>query len=229
MLLRAHSLPWADPLIREARRRMWRRRLLAALVGVFAAAGVAVGSYALVARAGGGSVTAPRIAFPRASARYRVVASVLRISGKGRHLNEACLFVLDSRPPAGCGGVAVTGVDFGQIRGLTRGETREWQTPVLRLTGRWDGKVFSVISASPAKLSEQTIPTEPNCLAHRAGPRVRPSQAAITKASEQVSLLQSGPCGRSYYFLAAVADHRTVSYLHRRFGSSILVAGWLTP
>ena len=229
MFLRTHALPWADPLIREARRRMWRRRLLATLVGMIAAAGIAVGSYALVARAGGGSATPPRSASPTASAEYSVVASVLHISGKGRHLNEACLFILDSRPPAGCGGVAVTGLDFGHIRGIARGGTIEWQTPVLRLVGRWNGKVLSVISAAPAKLSQQTIPAQPNCLAHRAGPVVRPSQRAIAKAGETVSLLQSGPCGHSYYFLAAVADHRTVSYLHRKFGKSILVAGWLAP
>jgi len=230
MLLRTYALPWADPLIREAKQRMWRRRLLFGLVGVFAAIGIAVGSYALVARAGGGSATPPRIASATAHAEYSVVASVLHDSGKGRHLSEACFFILDSRPPAGCGGVAVTGLDIRHIRGAARWpKTTEWQTPVLRLTGRWNGKVFSVISAAPAKLSQQTIPAQPNCLAHRAGPVVRPSQRAIAKASADVSLIQSGPCGHSFYFLAAVADHRTLSYLHRKFGRSILVAGWLTP
>jgi hypothetical protein len=229
MFLRAHAIHWADPLIGEAKQRMWRRRLLVALAAVVAATGVAVGSYALVARPAGGSLPAPRIAAPPTSAEYSLVAAVLHISGKGRHLNEACWIWSDSLPSAGCGGVTVTGFDFGHIHRVTRWGTSEWQTSVLRLTGRWNGKVFSVMSASPAKLSEQTIPAQPNCLAHRSGPVVRPSQGEITQASEQVNLLQSGPCGHSYYFLAAVADHRTVAYLHRRFGESILVGGWLKP
>jgi len=104
-----------------------------------------------------------------------------------------------------------------------------WQTPVLRLTGQWNGKALNVTGVAPAKLSQQTIPAQPNCAAHRAGPVVRPSQQAIAKASADVNLLQSGPCGHSYYFLAAVADHRTVSYLHQKFGKAILVRGWLAP
>lgn len=210
---------------------MWRRRLLLAPAGSIAAIGSAVGSYALIARAVPGSATPLRGAPPATLPEYSVVASVLHISGPGRHLSEACYFILDSRPPAGCGGVAVTGLDLRHIRvaSARRGGTTEWQTPVLRLTGRWNGKAFSIVGAAPAKLSQQTNPAEPRCLAHRAGPVVRPPQRAIAEAADAVKLLQSGPCGRSYYFLAAVADHRTVSYLQRKFGKSIIVRGWLEP
>jgi hypothetical protein len=58
---------------------------------------------------------------------------------------------------------------------------------------------------------------------------VRPSNQALTKATRQVDILESGPCGHTYSFLVPAADHRTVSYLRRQFGKSILVAGWLQP
>jgi hypothetical protein len=215
-----------DPLIAEAKRRMRRRRLLAVLAALAIAATVALGTYALVAQ--GGAVRATTPGASRVSARYSVVASILHIGrAKGAAFERACLVSDLVLPPNGCGGVRVTGYRFDRIKGVVHYSGNEWRTPMLRVVGTWTGSVLRVTGASRASLAEQTIPSQPDCLSHRTGAIVRPSAQAVANAGRRVQLLQTGPCGHTYYFLAAAADRRTVAYLQRKFGKSILVAGWL--
>jgi hypothetical protein len=208
-----------DPLMAEAKRRARRRRLLGAVAGL----AVAVGAYLLVVPHGGGGSAVP----PSASPAYTTVAYVLHYPGSpsGAH-DVACLDVPYSA--SACAGVPVTGYPFSRVAGRTRQQLGGWTTPLLRLTGTWNGHVFSVAGASPSKPAR---PAQPNCAAHETGPLVRPSPSsyAYARAEAQAQILEGRPCGHTYWFLVAAADQRTVSYLRRQFGTSVLVAGVLRP
>jgi hypothetical protein len=134
--------------------------------------------------------------------------------------------LLTDVPGGGCSGIPVTGYPFNRVNGLQYVDGG-WQTPRLRLVGTWNDSVFTVTNASPSSASVNLA--EPDCRAHKTGPIARPSNQALTKAARQVNLLESMPCGHTYWFLVPAADRRTVSYLRGQFGKSILVAGWLQP
>jgi hypothetical protein len=211
-----------EPLIAEAKRRARQRRLLAALLAVAVGAGIVAAAYASVADRRGGSSPVS----PLAHSSYSLVTMVVNDPSKP-HLT-ACFAsaLLTDVPGGGCSGVPVTGYPFDRVSGLQY-VGGGWQTPRLRLVGTWNDSVFTVTKASPSSAAVNLA--QPNCLAHRTGPMVRPSNQALTKATRQVDILESGPCGHTYSFLVPAADHRTVSYLRRQFGKSILVAGWLQP
>src|SRR5919198_6769681 len=72
---------------------------------------------------------------------YRVVAPVLQTRGMRAPL--ACQTILQSLPPAGCGGVEVRGFDFESLHGVQRGGG-SWWTPQLLLVGTWNGRVLTL-------------------------------------------------------------------------------------
>jgi hypothetical protein len=214
-----------DPLIAEAKRRARQRRLLAALLAVAMGAGIAVAAYASVAESGGGS---PIPVSPVAQPLYSLRTMVVNDGSAGKPHLLACFAsaLMTDVPGGGCSGVPVTGYSFDRVSGLQYVDGG-WQTPLLRLVGTWNDTVFNVTNASPSSASVSS--PEPDCLAHKTGPTVRPSNQALTKATREVNILESMPCGHTYWFLVPAADQRTVSSLQRQFGKSILVAGWLQP
>lgn len=163
---------------------------------------------------------APR---PSANPTYALVAPVLRLAGDGRP--TACLAFLLSLPPAGCGGVPVTGYDFRHIPGTVHFHNRGWQTRPLHLLGTWNGRVLKLTRppipvgrASPAPTPPATCHTTPtsDALARR-----------LTDDHIRINMLSLLPCGANVWVLVAVADHETVSYIHKRYGRSVIVSGWL--
>jgi len=168
----------------------------------------------------------------QAAQRFEVVAPVLYWTTT--HRQVACLAVLASLPPAGCSGVRVTGYDF--KRELNAGEAitldgrAAWPTPSLRMVGTWNGHVFHVEHASLARASADTQPTPPRaCDASIITRTSRRLARRLTKHHAALNLLEVQACRHSGWTLVAVADRRTVSYIRRRFGHRVLVAGWLRP
>jgi hypothetical protein len=77
--------------------------------------------------------------------------------------------ILDSLPPAGCGGAKVLGLDPMTVEGAERFPNGTITTPSVKLTGTWDGKALTVTRPveQPAPRSpEQDEPVEipgPSC------------------------------------------------------------------
>jgi hypothetical protein len=216
-----------DPLIAEAKRRARRRRYLLAAIGVIAA-----GVIALAVSLGG---SPPRSsALPGLLAAHRgplyTVSTIVAHYGSARPDGQtlACegSLLMTNEPGGGCGGVPIADYDLQRFaeRSYPGGG---WDTPLLRLVGTWDGRLFHVTSATPTTTGSGG--SDPNCATHRFGPVVRVSNAALTELSQRIQLFGSGPCGHTYWFQVAAADHRTVSYLRHRFGQSVLVSGFLQP
>jgi hypothetical protein len=157
---------------------------------------------------------------------YRVVAPVLYLTRVGRPI--ACLNFPQSLPPAGCGGVPVRGYDFRHVARRIPFSRMGWQTPPLRLTGTWDGHVWTVRTASPAATSGESQPAPPKgCDGARTTPASRALTRALSRDRGRINLLVAQPCRRTAWVLVAVADAATVSYIHRRFGGEVIVSGWL--
>jgi hypothetical protein len=214
-----------DPIIAEAKRRSRRRRYLLAVIGVVAAGVIAL-AVSLAASHPQSSALPPPLA-DHPSPLYTVSTIVAHYgSSRGTLACESSILMTDE-PGGGCGGVPIAaGYDLQQFAGRSY-PGGGWDTPILRLVGTWDGRLFHVTSATPTKSG--TGGSDPNCAAHRSGPVVRLSNAEITDLSRRIELFGSGPCGHTYWFQVAAADHRTVSYLRHRFGSSVLVSGFLQP
>ncbi len=156
-------------------------------------------------------------------ATYVVSAPVLEMHGT----QTACDAILTSYPPAGCSGVPVRGYDFAHIPGVVRYGGMGWQTPVLRLTGRWDGHAL-VVSRVAATTTGQAPPDAPD--ACRAGPHPRGEALArriAHDAAPGMRLIAFGPCGRTAWVLVPVADRSTVRAIRLRYGKGVIVDGWL--
>ena len=216
-----------DTLIPEARLRA-RRRRLAAMAGIAlcVVAGVAVYESR-------GSDQSPIAASsPPAGARYTVTTLVVKAvdrDGSTHYIACESSVLMTNEPGGGCGGVPVTGYDFSRVPGLVSYPNGQWQTPRLRLVGKWTGHAFWVTRASPASHGS-LYAADPNCAAHRSGPLVRPSGRAISEAYRREGgdgVWQSGPCGRTWYFKVAVADPRTLSWFRQKFGKTVIVQGSL--
>ena len=160
-----------------------------------------------------------------AAGSYDVVAPVLYLRRAGRPL--ACLDVLESLPPAGCGGVAVKGYDFGHVAGVVRFGGMGWQTPPLRITGMWDGDALQVTGVARAA-TPSSGPSPPARCEHstRAGIALG---RAIARRPARIHLLELSPCRSKVWVLVAAADEATVSYLRDHFGRRVIVRGWLRP
>jgi hypothetical protein len=157
---------------------------------------------------------------------YEVVAPVLYLRRVGRPM--ACLNVLLSLPPAGCGGVPVRGYDFERSDGLVRFGAMGWQTPPLHIVGTWDGRALAVTSVAAASRSAEAQPDAPKaCDGSRTTPSSRRLAAAITRDHRRLHLLALQPCRTTVWVLVAVADRPTVSIIRRQFGARVMISGWL--
>ena len=157
---------------------------------------------------------------------YTVVAPVLYLRKVGTPL--ACLTVLESLPPAGCGGVPVTGYDFRHLVGRVRFHGMGWQSRhALRLVGTWNGHVLT-LTRPPSRVRRSTpAPSPPTTC--RPTPTGTALGRRITRAHMRLNMLELGPCGKTAWVLVAVADRATISFIHHRFGRSVIVTGWLRP
>jgi hypothetical protein len=180
----------------------------------------------VLAGCGGASHTATTQLPDRAgpvTATYVVSAPVLRVHG----VQTACDAILTSNPPAGCSGVPVSGYDFAHVPGVVRYGARGWQTPVLRLTGRWSGRAL-VVSRVSGTTAGQAPPAAPQRCAARPRPR---GEALVRRIANDESagmqLIAFGPCGRTAWVLVPVANRATVRAIRLRYGRDVIVGGWL--
>lgn len=216
-----------DPIIAEAKRRARRRRLLLASIGVIAAVVIAL-AVSFVSSSRPSAVLAP---FAAHRSPLYTVSTMVAYYGSARPDGSlvACesSLLMTNEPGGGCSGVPIAaGYDLRPFVQRTYSGGL-WDTRFLRLVGTWDGHLFHLTSAVPA--THGMSAGDPNCAAHRSGPVVRLSNSEITELSQRIELFGSGPCGHTYWFQVAAADHRTVSYLRHRFGKSVLVTGFLQP
>jgi hypothetical protein len=188
-----------------------RRLLPLALLGVVAAA------------CGGTNAATHARVGDRRSGRVVVVAPVLRLRGAAP---VACHAILTSLPPAGCAGVRVAGCDFRAVPGLVRYGGGRWQTPLLRITGVWDGRELHVDGISRVRSGPLEPPLPGRCRA-----RATPQALALVRrvAAGPFATIAMGPCGRTAWMLVPFADRGTVSAIHRRYGPTAVVTGWLAP
>lgn len=171
-------------------------------------------------------VRAAPAAIPSSGSRlYTVTASVLyRPAMRTPH---ACLTVLESLPPVGCGGVPVGGYDFRHVPHVIHFAGGGWQTPELRLAGAWDGHTLVLARPpAPARLGARE-PVPPALCGGRQAPAARSLAKRITRAHVRLGLIELAPCGRRVWVLVGVADPPTRSVLHHLFGRRVIVRGWL--
>ena len=140
----------------------------------------------------------------------------------------ACYSILTSLPPAGCGGVPVTGLPS-EIPTAHTFENGTVQTSALHLVGHWDGHVLA-LTQPPVPTSSHTRVSEPSC--GPANPTGAALQATITKRSTElaqqgVPVLQTAPCGATVELLTPVASRRALDILRTEFGA-VRVTAWLT-
>lgn len=163
-----------------------------------------------------------------------VVAPVFYWSRTGQQI--ACLTILQSLPAAGCGGVPVKGYDFERVEGVihfgeavSRLGNAGWQTPPLRLVGRWNGQELIVKRVSLAGSSPESPAPPARCDAGQTTRSMRRLAGAITAAQRRIHLLELDVCRTNVWLLVPLADARTSSYLTKHFGGRIIVASWLRP
>jgi hypothetical protein len=193
------------------------------------AAGSVVLAVSLASSRGGPSAVSAPLAAHR-SPLYTVSTSVAYYGSArpdgGLIACESSLLMTDE-PGGGCSGIPIAvGYDLQPFVQRTY-SGGGWDTRFLRLVGTWDGHFLHLTSATPTTTGMGE--SDPNCAAHRSGPVVRVSNAELTDLSRHIELFGSGPCGHTYWFQVAAADHQTVSYLRHRFGKSVLVSGFLQP
>jgi hypothetical protein len=180
---------------------------------------------ALLAGCGAGTHTAATRLPDRAGpvrATYVVSAPVLEMRGTQR----ACDAILSSAPPTGCSGVTVTGWDFAHLAGVVRYGSVGWQTPVLRLTGRWNGHALVVSRVTETKVAPPAPGAPGRCLVR---PRPRGEALARRMAHDNaagIQLMAFGPCGRRAWALVPVANRSSVRTIRQRYGD-VIVSGWL--
>jgi hypothetical protein len=156
---------------------------------------------------------------------YAVTASVFY--RRGMTTPHACLAYLLSWPPAGCSGVPVAGYAFARLPGVTHFGAMGWQTSQLRLVGVWNGDTLLLTRPPVPTSAPAHDPMPPSaCTGHGAGGTTRLARR-ITRAHSQLGLLELLPCGRRVWVLVAVADPRTRTLIHHRFGRRVIVSGWL--
>ncbi len=189
--------------------RLWIAPLIALLAGC--GAGTHTATTHLPDRAGG-----------PAQATYVVSAPVLEMRG----IQKACDAILSSAPPTGCSGVKVTGYAFAHLPGVVRYGSVGWQTPMLRLTGRWNGHAL-VVSRVAETTAGQSAPGAPSrCLV---APRGR-GEALVRRMAHDdaagIRLMAFGPCGRTAWALVPVANPQTVHAIRQRYGD-VIISAWL--
>jgi hypothetical protein len=158
---------------------------------------------------------------------YTVVAPVLYLTRVGTP--TACLAVLESFPPAGCGGVPLTGSDFKRVPGLVRFHGMGWQTRPLRLVGTWNGHALALTRAAIRATATRPEPSPPEDCHGQTTPASTALAQRITRDHATFNMLELVPCGPTIWVMVAVADKATISYIHEQFGRSVKIAGWLQP
>jgi hypothetical protein len=157
--------------------------------------------------------------------RYTVTASVLYRKDMGRP--RACLTYLLSLPPAGCGGVPVSGYAFERVPGLVRYSRIGWATPELRMVGVWNGHTLRLTRPPIAVAMPEAEPAPPARCRGRSTAAARALATRVTRARIRLNLLELLPCGGRVWALVAVADARAHAFIRSHFGLDVVVAGWL--
>ncbi len=147
---------------------------------------------------------------------YVVDAPVLRFARGERPW--ACFSVLLSLPPAGCGGVPVSGYEVRRMSGR-----------LLHMVGTWDGQVLRLIRAPVPATSPRRDPAPPTACRGRPTPAADALARMITRDHAGLHMLELTPCGRTVWVLVAAADRATISYVREHFGRDVVVRGWLRP
>ena len=159
------------------------------------------------------------------SATYRIIAPVLR----ARRTNSwmACRTILTSLPPAGCSGVRIAGYDFRGLPGVRHAGGAWWSDPVA-LVGTWDGRTLHLTQPPRPIHGRPSVqsPT-PDCrglFSRNVGALSR----RLRSNAARLDLLELTPCGGRLLVLVAVRDRAAVDLIHR-FGTDVLIRGWLQP
>ena len=163
---------------------------------------------------------------------YEVVAPLFSLKGGP---TQACNGILLSLPPAGCGGIFVSGVDIRRIPGLTRYWDGTMETPPQRLHGVWSRSKLTLNLTEPARPASYPVAQDSPC--SLTSPAIEPQLLALEQEVVQgqaaikqhgIVLLQFGPCGDVLSILVAVADTDAFAYLQGTYGN-VVISGWLTP
>jgi hypothetical protein len=160
---------------------------------------------------------------------YFVSAPVVAVVGGAA---KACAGVPLSFSPGDCGGVELDGIDIRSIKGTTVYRNGTVETPVLRLTGNWDGRRL-ILTRPPVVIGDSSVTHLPDCAnpASERSPALSQIQAAIQQdrevlAARGILVLKTAPCIGNLLVVVPVADSVTVDYLQARY-SPISVSSWL--
>jgi hypothetical protein len=139
----------------------------------------------------------------------------------------ACDVVLLSLPSAGCSGVPIAGYDFEHLPGVTHAGGAWWTARPYRLIGTWNGDRLVVTRRPAVGPSGREEPAAPRYCRGYAAFVGAALARRITRQRDRIHLLSLTPCAGKVFAVVAVADGATRSYMHRHFGTRVLVAGWL--
>jgi hypothetical protein len=147
---------------------------------------------------------------------------------------KACAGIPLSFSPGDCGGVELDGIDIHAIKGITIYPNGTVETPVLRLTGKWDGRRLTLTS-TPVVIDNSAVTRLPDCAnpASESSLALSQIQAAMQQdrkvlTSRGILVLKTAPCIDHLLVVVPVADRVTVGYLQARY-SPIDVSSWLQP
>jgi hypothetical protein len=169
---------------------------------------------------------------------YTLAAPLLSVPGAPV---KACYNIPLSLPAPFCAGLLVRGVDVHGVPGiLSAGQPPTISTPIVRLTGTWDGEALNV-TTQPGRANIGTEPVR--------APRVQavpslPSQAEAIRTMDRLSQdyqeLRSRHTPVVFYgfpdddgsglirLVVPIADADTVRYLEARY-VYVNIYGWLRP
>ena len=133
--------------------------------------------------------------------------------------------------PAACGHTLVIGMPA-KVDGshTVDGYTR---TPLLRLTGTWQHGVLTLVEPPVRDDRPEALP--PLCgkggAPHRADPAVsrRIANDLLTLRALGTDVYEITPCGAAIAVWVPVADATTKALFRSRYGSEVVLVGWLQP
>ncbi len=141
----------------------------------------------------------------------------------------ACLGVEESYPPAGCGGVAVSGVNPRAMPGAhVYGRSGIVMTDAMRLVGTWDGRQLNLVQPPESGAKAEPV-NAPNCPDPIENWTPQDDARARLLLTQEHGVLELQVCRTGYALLVAVADGATVQRLESRHPGEMIIAGWLQP